>query len=239
MLRQVVAFALLSGLYQPVWAQIDQQEYWRQVDQQRYNEEQQRWANEMADQARWNDAAAQEEESYQRRDSGPSLGPVDSTSVRFAQLGAMALIAHDIIYDPNIEKLRQGIWEFHDIGGQYRTAMFINTNGAVSVHGPGGGYNGALLMLWGPKIPAPKKLTLLPVTLKQNEYPATTVKAFNLGFPRVNGLGTLIFVVPTYNALLEHMEDVQSFTATMDGNVVFSSTWNHGKSAAARLSANQ
>ncbi len=233
MRKLIAACAFIYSLCLPATAQIDQQEYWRQVDQQRYNEEQQRWANEMAEQARWN--AAPEEESYQRRDSGPTMGPVDSMSVRFAQVGAMALIAHDIIYDPEIAKLRQGFWEFHDIDGQYRTAMFINTNGAVSVHGPGGGYNGALLMLWGPNIPAPKKLTLLPVTLKQNEYPATTVKAFNLGFPRVSGLGTLIFVVPSYQALVGNMEDVQSFTATMDGKVVFTSTWNDGKSAAARL----
>lgn len=232
MRKRLLTCALLCGLGLPGWAQIDQQEYWRQVDQQRYNEEQQRWANDMADQARWQDAGGEGEQDYSQ---APNLGPADSMSQRFAQLGAMALVAHDVIFDPQIEKLRQGLWEFHDIDGRYRTAMFINPSGAISVHGPGGGYNGALLMLWGPKIPTPQKLTLLPVTLKQNEYPAKTVKAFNLGFPHVPSLGALIFVVPSYQALLEHMEDVQSFTATMNGEIVFSSTWKDGKSAAARL----
>ena len=219
----------------PAWAQIDQQEYWRQVDQQRYNEEQARWASDMADEARWHAAEAADDYDNSWRDSAPSMGPVDSMRTRWAQLSAMGGIAQQLIYDPQMDKMRKGFWEFHDIGGKYRSAMFINLNGFISLHGPGGGFDGSLLMLWGPNIPAPKTVTLVPTTLKQNQYPEKTVKAFNIGFPQTPGWGSLIFVVPSYKALVDNIEDDQTFTASMDGKVVFSSAWHSGKTAQAKL----
>lgn len=209
-----------------------QQQYWAQVDEQMRQQEQQRWAAEQAEMG-W---PAEDDEYYQEEPGWPGGYPQrDPMSTMFNQAAAMAVTSHDLLDDQELLKLRKGFWEFHSLDGQYASAMYIQAQGIISVHGPGGGYDGALLMLWGPDIPAPAKLSLIPVTLKQNDYEPVTVQTFNLGFPRVQNWGTLIFVVPSGKALVENMEDIQRFQATIDGKVVFSAGWHDGSTARSKL----
>lgn len=217
----------------PGQSQINQAEFWAQVDEQMRQQEQQRWANEQTEMARAAEQQLMEQQSWDEPE--PANDEPDPMSIWLTQAGAMACVAQDLMLDPKYQRFRDGFWEFHSVNGQYRSAMFTNPNGVISLHGPGGTYNGALLLLWGPNIPAPKALTMVSVTLQQDELPPATVKTFNLGFPNVDGWGTLIFAVPSNQALLDNMSDVQKFTATIDGKVVFNSTWHDGLAARAKL----
>lgn len=227
MKRWLVALALLISWQ--AWAQLPQtqEQYWRQVDEQMRQQEQERWAREMTEQARgWEEQQAWEQEEENWRASEPP--PPDSMGVMLRQSAAMAEVIRDL-------KPKPGFWEYHAVGQEYRAAMFINSQGMISVHGPGGSYRGALLMLWGPKIPAPPALSVIPVSLQQNDEPAQKVRTFNYGFPGMSGWGTLIFVVPSAKALVDNMEEVHNFKATIGDQLVFSSGWNGGKAAAAQL----
>lgn len=213
-----------------------QQEYWRQVDEQMRQQEQERWSREMNEQSMMMQEQMYQEEQPEWRQQAPGPDPV-STMLR--QSTAMAVLAQGLLSDPKVEQLRRGFWEFHALGKEFRSAMFLNGDGVISVHGPGGSYPGALLILWGPNIPRPAQMTLVPVTLQQNQEKPVTVRAFNYGFPGVTQWGTLIFAVPSAQALIDNMEDEHHFTATMNEQVVFSSGWHDGKAAAARLAGDQ
>lgn len=227
----ILGACLLGAFTLPAWSQLpqNQEQYWRQVDEQMRQQEQQRWAQEMNEQSRWYAEQQAQQNDY---DPGP---PQDSMTTMLRQSSAMAEVSRDLMVDPKLEQFKRGFWEYHAVSDQYRSAMFISPSGLISVHGPGGSYQGAMLMLWGPNIPTPAKLSVIKVSLKQNNDPAQEVSALNYGFPGVTGWGTLIFVVPSAQALISNMEDVQRFTARIGNAEVFSSQWHDGKVAASKL----
>lgn len=232
---RVLALAFLLGTL-PTPAQLPQtqEQFWQQVDEQMRRQEQERWAREMTEQAQlWEAQQAWEQEQEQIARSQPP--PPDSMGILLRQSAAMAAQSRDILLDPQFEKFQRGFWEFHAVGDHYRSAMFVHPKGFLSVHGPGGSYQGALLMLWGPNIPAPPTLNVIPVTLQQNDEPPQKLRTFNYGFPGVSGWGTLIFVVPSARALIDNMEEVHHFKALINDQEVFSSGWHDGKAAAAKL----
>jgi len=238
-MRQTLAgIAIFLAVAIPCAAQLPQtqQQYWQQVDEQMRQQERERWAQEVTDRAReWEQQHAwnQQQEQEEGRQSQASP-PEDSMGLLLRQSAAMAGASLDLMRNPKFVKVRDGFWEYHSLGDQFRSAMFINSKGMISLHGPGGSYRGALLMLWGPNIPIPAKISKVLVTLKQGRE-VQTLQAFNYGFPGVEGWGTLIFAVPSERALVDSIEDVQNFEASIADQVVFSSAWHHGKEAAARL----
>ncbi len=80
----------------------------------------------------------------------------------------------------------------------------------VNLSGPGGDYQGSLLTFAADAIPKPDTMQMISVTLIQNDYSPATVQAFNYSLPDLP-FGIISFAVPTIDAALAGMEDVQSF----------------------------
>ncbi|WOD39662.1 hypothetical protein [Nodosilinea sp. E11] len=76
-------------------------------------------------------------------------------------------------------------------------------------------------------IPSPTTVETITVTLTQNDEPPATVKAFNYAMPNLP-FGVIAFAVPTIDAALAGMEDVQSFDVKINGQSVANTTWHSG-----------
>jgi hypothetical protein len=68
---------------------------------------------------------------------------------------------------------------------------------------------------------------VVKVTLIQNNEPPVTIKAFNYSNPN-HSFGSIAVAVPTIDALLTNMEDVQHFDLQIDGKSVAKIIWHSG-----------
>jgi hypothetical protein len=112
----------------------------------------------------------------------------------------------------------------------FKASMDPEANDApvmINVSGPGGDFEGALLTFATEAIPKPETMQMIEVTLFQNDYPPATVRAFNYTMPDLP-YGVISFAVPTIEAALENMEDVQHFDVQIDGHSVANTTWHSG-----------
>jgi hypothetical protein len=97
----------------------------------------------------------------------------------------------------------------------------------VNLLGPSGNEKFVLLTFAAERIPRPKTIRTITVTLLQNNYPPTTVKAFNYTMPNLP-FGVIAFNVPTIDAALAAIEDVQHFEVKIDGKSVAKTMWHSG-----------
>jgi hypothetical protein len=118
--------------------------------------------------------------------------------------------------------------------GEYCNIFFSRGGVILTVAGPGGDYKGAGLIFMSADIPRPKKQEIVKVTLIQNNEPPTTVKAFNYSNPDLP-FGSIVVAVPSIDALLTNMEDVQRFDLQIDGKSVAKIRWHSGLAARAEL----
>lgn len=142
--------------------------------------------------------------------------------------------------DPRFQRYNNGGWDFFQdkvdaAPGEYCAAFFWKKDGFVRVSGPGGDYQGALLTFWGENIPRPKKVEKIKVTLAQSNEPPQTVQAFNYIMPG-DAYGAIALAVPSIEAALEGMEDVQSFDLVIEGKSVAKVEWHGGLAARDQLS---
>ena len=84
----------------------------------------------------------------------------------------------------------------------------------------------AWLIFYGARLPKPRSVEKLKITLQQDAEPAQTIQAFNYRFSRE--IGTIAFAVPGLKAALEGIRDEQSFRLSIDGRTVMAIKWTEG-----------
>lgn len=139
----------------------------------------------------------------------------------------------DLKSDPKFLQYVEGVWSYPKRAkGEYCFAAFQSLTGVVSVTGPAGGYNGAMLNFYGPKIPKPPVPGKQLVTLTQSPDPAVTLHAFH----HTHGqMGVISLPVPSIDAVLNSMMDVQPFKLEMGGALALEITWRDGLQARDQL----
>lgn len=149
----------------------------------------------------------------------------------------------NLLQDPDYLRYLSGGWTLFPTSvsgetapGEYCVASFFkasmnpDANDApvmINLSGPGGDYEGALLTFASEAIPKPDTMQMIAVTLTQNNEPSVTVQAFNYSVPDLP-FGVIALAVPTIEAALDGMEDVQSFDVAIDGRSVANTTWHSG-----------
>lgn len=185
--------------------------------------------------------------SYQNYSESSSSGNYDPESAALEFQNAAALLQlqqqGEFLQDPDYLRYLSGSWSLFpastsesEAPGEYCVASFfkasmdIDANDApvmINLSGPGGDFDGALLTFATEAIPKPETMQMITVTLFQNDYPPATVQAFNYSIPDL-AYGVISFAVPTIEAALENMEDVQHFDVQIDGRSVANTTWHSG-----------
>lgn len=146
---------------------------------------------------------------------------------------------------PKHKKVTQGFWQFFQgkqgaKPGEYCTAVFWKGNRMISIVGPGGSYQGALLNFIAieppegfPRPDDAKVIDKVKVTLKQGRDAPATLTAFNRS---IGGFADEIaFAVPTIDAALAGMEDQLAFTIDHAGKQIFALEWHSGLAAGQML----
>jgi len=141
-----------------------------------------------------------------------------------------------ILDDPKSRAYRDGTWQFFQDKidadpGEYCAALFWRKDGFVRLSGPGGDFDGAMITFWSEHIPRPDAVRNIAVTLAQTgEDPPQTVRTFNY-VQRGQAYGAIAFAVPTFDALLDNIEDAHWFELSIDGKSVARVEWTGGHAA--------
>lgn len=168
----------------------------------------------------------------------------ESAALEFQTAAALLQLQQqvDLLQDPDYLRYLSGSWTLFPstleeaTPGEYCVASFFKAsmdpaaNDApvmINLSGPGGDYEGALLTFAADAIPKPDTMQTITVTLTQNNYPPATVQAFNYSLPDLP-FGVISFAVPTIDAALAGMENVQSFDIQIEGRSVANTTWHSG-----------
>ncbi|MBI4782224.1 MAG: hypothetical protein HY785_13020 [Oscillatoriophycideae cyanobacterium NC_groundwater_1537_Pr4_S-0.65um_50_18] len=169
----------------------------------------------------------------------------DLAALEFQTANAMLQMQQqlELLQDPDYLRYLSGSWKLFPTAtseeitpGDYCVASFFKAsmnpaaNDApvmITVSGPGGDYDGSLLTFASEAIPRPETVETITVTLTQNDEPPATVRAFNYSMPNLP-FGVIAFAVPTIDAALAGMEDVQSFDVAIAGQSVAQTTWHSG-----------
>lgn len=185
--------------------------------------------------------------NYQNSPGSSSPGNYDPESAALELQNAAALLQlqqlGELLQEPDYLRYLSGSWSLFptsplesEIPGGYCVAYFLkasidpDANDApvmITLSGPGGDYKGALLAFAAEAIPSPETMETITVTLTQSDYPPATVQAFNYSMHDLP-YGVIAFAVPTIEAALAGMEDVQSFDIAIDGQSVARTTWHSG-----------
>lgn len=109
------------------------------------------------------------------------------------------------------------------------TASYWTTNGAVIMTALNGRDGAAIIVYQGYGIPAPRKPTKKRIALTQSGETQTVIALVSpVGNPK-RKMGSVAFAVPSGNALVNAIENVQDYTlADEKGNVYFSGKWHDG-----------
>ena len=193
------------------------------------------------------EAARQEQEfeadNFNPQSASPTYSPLQAMfkeAVRVTGLAAeSADNADKLTKDPKYQQYQNGAWDFFQAKegaapGEYCAAFYWKKDGFVRLSGPGGDYRGAMMTFWGHDIPRPANQTKVRVTLKQSKDQPQTVEAFN-NFTPGDEYGFIAFAVPSVEALLGGMEDVQEFELEIDGKAVAKVDWHSGLMAQKKL----
>lgn len=188
----------------------------------------------------------EEEETYSEEESGRGDSGYDSPT-RFdpAQWAEWARAAQEAeaareamrMRDPAYRALRPGLWEFPNDAASAPaicTAGFFTTRGGVLLMDWTGEHNGAFIAFWGASVPRAERFEQQSVTLIQSGE-TQTVRAFHAPAPWAEDIGMILFAVPSSQALIDSIEDVQDFEVKLHGQTVISGEWHSGLQAKAAL----
>jgi hypothetical protein len=152
---------------------------------------------------------------------------------------AVASSKEEMFGSEEYKKMQAGYWEYFQANssakpGEYCTAMFIKENMSVAILGPGGQYQGALMMFTAltgnDAFPQSEQPRVIQVTLKQASDPAATVGVFNFNLGKWQ-TPVVAFAVPTIEAALQGMEDKLDFHLQYEGQDIGSIEWHSGLAA--------
>jgi hypothetical protein len=146
-----------------------------------------------------------------------------------------------VMDEPNYKPELNGTWAFPRPGpndkvrkGDFCSAVYMVREGSVALTGPGGNFGGAMLTFYSNKIPKPKQMRKLKVTLTQPPDAPVTVTALNFTYQAIDK-GAISFVVPTIGDALKNMTDKQQFKIDFDGEQVVQLSWKDGLKARDKL----
>lgn len=97
-----------------------------------------------------------------------------------------------------------------------------------------GADKGSYLAFWGGGIPAAEHFQEMRVTLVQSGE-RQSVTAFHAPSPWAHDLGMILFAVPSSEALIGSIADVQDFEVISHGQSLISGEWHSGLKAQAAL----
>lgn len=169
---------------------------------------------------------------------------------KFAELqfqGASALLnlrqQLQLLQDPKYLKYLSGSWKLFPtsrlegvksgsscVASFFKASMDPEAKDApvmINLLMPSGNEKFALLTFAAERIPKPKTIQTITVTLIQNNDPPATVKALNYTMPNLP-YGVIAFTVPSVDAALAAIEDAQHFDVKIDGKSVAKTMWHSG-----------
>ncbi|MDY6946159.1 MAG: hypothetical protein SXG53_10595 [Pseudomonadota bacterium] len=169
-----------------------------------------------------------------------ALGNImDKTKQEINAKQAVATSKEDMFGSEQYKKMQEGHWQYFQANssakrGEYCTAMFIKQNMSVAILGPGGQYQGALMMFTAltsnDTFPQSEQPRVIQVNLKQGNDPAATVGVFNFNLGKWQ-TPVVTFAVPTIEAALQGMEDTLDFHLQYEGKDIGSIEWHSGIAA--------
>lgn len=135
--------------------------------------------------------------------------------------------------------------------GEFCTAMFARKDMSVTLHGPGGNYNMALLSFMHlnkdsvsaannlqqdgaepialSTFPTPNGASKLKINFQQGKEAPIDITAINTTMDLPSGkVGVISLPVPTIEALMGGMEDNYRFVIRLDGKIIGDIEWNKG-----------
>lgn len=139
--------------------------------------------------------------------------------------------------DPKLMRFVEGYWEFYQSRdsaepGEYCAATYANMHGLITLSGTDKSWDGGLLTFVGKDIPAPAEFRRIRATLTQTGDPPATIEIFNpAASDSPEGMGSLVFAVPSLRDALAGMENEQEFAVAIEGQEVFRMSWKDGVQA--------
>lgn len=140
--------------------------------------------------------------------------------------------------DPRYKELKRGVWEYPG-GKEARdvcAAMFLTLRGGILLMDWAGDARGTFLAFFGGTIPPVEAIERKTVSLTQSKE-TQTVQAFHAPLPWHREVGMIMFAVPSTEALLRSIEDVQDFDVKVAGQTVVWGNWHSGREAQRALRA--
>lgn len=182
--------------------------------------------------------ASENHSRYSRSDDDQPARPA-AVGLTLEEANALdaAIREQDARNAAEMDRWRNGFWEFFQSRapaepGEFCAAMFQNADGIITLTGLDDTWDGALLMFTGENVPSPRRFREITATLTQDGDAPASVRVFNYASdPRMNGLGTLVFAVPSMTAALDGITDQQEFAVSIAGDEVFRAGWRDGRSA--------
>lgn len=138
----------------------------------------------------------------------------------------------------NMHAESEGHWQYAsgNGNGEFCSATFSSGKNFLSLKGPGGGYQAAMISFISQKIPAPDSTKKIRVSLKQGKEPEQIVEVLNYKEKNLqNNYGVVSFIVPSIELLLNNIEEIQDFEVSIDGKIVSKIRWYDGLVARDRL----
>ncbi|PZU98952.1 MAG: hypothetical protein DCE90_03895 [Pseudanabaena sp.] len=191
----------------------------------------------------WRGDAQRVQEIRSRPSRLPGEGYVDREAQKLeASLASATSIVKkqaEMLNDPAYILYLTGHWRLFPTpqgqkSGEFCSAFFSRNGVMLTLSGPGGDYRGALLTFMSADIPKPEKMEVVKVTLTQDDEPSVTTQAFNYSPPNMP-FGAIAFAVPTVEAALSNMKDVQVFKVEMAGKSVAKINWHSGLAAGGEM----
>lgn len=164
---------------------------------------------------------------------------MDDTKKEINAKEAVATSKQDMVGSEQYKQMQDGHWQHFQANsaakrGEYCTAMFVKQNMSVAILGPGGQYQGALMMFTAlagnDSFPQSEQPRVIQVTLKQASDPTATVGVFNFNLGKWQ-TPVIAFAVPTIEAALQGMEDKLDFHLQYEGKDIGSIEWHSGLAA--------
>lgn len=168
---------------------------------------------------------------------------MDTTKKEINAKQAVDSSKEDFFKSEHHKKYNEGYWNYFQANsaakpGEYCTAMFIKQDFAVAILGPGGDYQGAL-MIFTPlngheSFPQSEQPRVIKVTLKQASDPPATVGVFNFSIGAWES-PAVAFAVPTIDAAMQGMEEKLDFHLQYEGQSIGDIEWHSGVAARSEL----
>ncbi|MBG0808359.1 hypothetical protein IY145_03090 [Methylosinus sp. H3A] len=141
--------------------------------------------------------------------------------------------------NPVLRELKQGVWKFSRSQPkdprQICTASFLQLNGGVLIMDWAGEAKGTLLAYFGGAIPPTADIRTETVSLTQSGE-TQRVHASHASLPWSTKIGMVIFAVPSTQALLSSIEEMQDYSVELHGQEVIHGKWHSGSTARKWLS---